>query len=286
MQRDVLPLLDGSVAISQCGSAALANLHREPPAEHPASSRGRSTPAAVSWAQRRDAAAVQAGDGDCGETVKRGSESVLTLLDTLAYGDLGATSKRLAVTVGESMGGTSGALYQIFFTAAAVTLKGVAAEAAGVEDWAAALQSGVEAVRRYGLAGVGDRTMVDALVPAMDAVNTAVEAGAAVLDTPGLRRGFVRVHKLSTCAKGAVCPLDVGSSQLFLCLSAQAWMVRHSMARRAACTCSCRACPCLYVARGCTKRCGLCQRWPCDIWRQSAVGVACAEVGRNIGGGD
>jgi len=121
---------------------------------------------------------MQAGDGDCGETVKRGSEAVLALLDTLAFSDLGATAKRLAVTVGESMGGTSGALYQIFFAAAAVALKGVAAEAAGVEDWASALQSGVEAVRRYGLAGVGDRTMVDALEPAMHAVNAAVEAGA------------------------------------------------------------------------------------------------------------
>lgn len=121
---------------------------------------------------------AQAGDGDCGETVKRGSEAVLAALGSLSFGDLGATAKRLALTVGESMGGTSGALYQIFFAAAAVTLNGVAAEAAGPEDWASALQAGVEAVRRYGLAAVGDRTMVDALEPAMHAVNAAVEAGA------------------------------------------------------------------------------------------------------------
>eukprot|EP00892_Ulva_mutabilis_P007685 jgi/Ulvmu1/5289/UM022_0083.1 len=122
----------------------------------------------------------KAGDGDCGETVKRGSEAVLRALGVLSYSDLGAAAKRLALTVGESMGGTSGALYQIFFAAAATTLNGVAAEAAGPEDWGSALQAGVEAVRRYGLAAVGDRTMVDALEPAMHAINAAVEAGGSV----------------------------------------------------------------------------------------------------------
>lgn len=127
----------------------------------------------------RSAVTVQAGDGDCGATVQRGSEAVLGTLDTLAVGDLGSTAKRLAVLLGEKMGGTSGALYQIFFAAAAGTLNGIAAEAAGLEDWAAALQAGVEAVQRYGLAAVGDRTMVDALEPAMRAVNASVEAGVA-----------------------------------------------------------------------------------------------------------
>ncbi|XP_047671673.1 triokinase/FMN cyclase isoform X3 [Tachysurus fulvidraco] len=70
----------------------------------------------------------------------------------------------LAGLVEERMGGSSGALYSLFLTAAAPCLK----ESCDSKDWAKAIHAGTEAMKRYGGAVPGDRTMLDALCPAAD----------------------------------------------------------------------------------------------------------------------
>jgi triose/dihydroxyacetone kinase / FAD-AMP lyase (cyclizing) len=63
------------------------------------------------------------GDGDCGTTFKRGSEAVLTSLHTSEEplkGDLAQLLQWIAAVAGGAMGGTSGAILEILFTAAAV----------------------------------------------------------------------------------------------------------------------------------------------------------------------
>jgi triose/dihydroxyacetone kinase / FAD-AMP lyase (cyclizing) len=63
------------------------------------------------------------GDGDCGTTFKRGSEAVLTALhtsDVPVRGDLAQLLQWIAAVAGGAMGGTSGAILEILFTAAAV----------------------------------------------------------------------------------------------------------------------------------------------------------------------
>ncbi len=65
-----------------------------------------------------------------------------------------------------SMGGSSGVLLSIFFTAAAKALK-------EKPDVAAALLAGLDRMTFYGGAAVGDRTMVDALAPALHALASA-----------------------------------------------------------------------------------------------------------------
>ena len=65
-------------------------------------------------------AACRVGDGDCGATLKQGADAVAGALSSrLPLNDPTATLRALASTVGQAMGGTSGAIYRILFTAAA-----------------------------------------------------------------------------------------------------------------------------------------------------------------------
>ncbi|MBY5409117.1 DAK2 domain-containing protein [Rhizobium leguminosarum] len=103
------------------------------------------------------------GDGDTGSTVATGARSVLARLDTLPLDRPAATLASLGDILGTSMGGSSGVLLSIFFTAAAKAM-------ADKADISAALLAGLDRMTFYGGAAVGDRTMVDALSPALQAL--------------------------------------------------------------------------------------------------------------------
>ncbi|MDX8521633.1 dihydroxyacetone kinase subunit DhaK [Mesorhizobium dulcispinae] len=107
---------------------------------------------------------AKAGDGDTGSTVATGARSVLDRLDTLPLADRAATLAAIGDTLGTSMGGSSGVLLSIFFTAAAQALNGGA-------SLSKALLAGLDRMTFYGGAKVGDRTMVDALEPALKALD-------------------------------------------------------------------------------------------------------------------
>jgi dihydroxyacetone kinase len=118
----------------------------------------------------------EVGDGDLGISLARGSAAVLR--DCPAYpGEQGvaAVLRAVSATVRRSVGGTSGPLYAIMLLRAAAALDGVAA--AGPRDWAAAFHAGVDGIREVGGAEVGDRTMVDALVPAATAFTAGLGTG-------------------------------------------------------------------------------------------------------------
>lgn len=103
------------------------------------------------------------GDGDTGSTVATGARSVLALVPKLPLDDRAATCSAIGDTLGTSMGGSSGVLLSILFTAAGKKL-------ADGGDFAQALSAGLERVTFYGGAVPGDRTMVDALAPAIRAL--------------------------------------------------------------------------------------------------------------------
>ncbi len=105
------------------------------------------------------------GDGDTGSTVASGARSVLARLDMLPLDRPAATLACLGDILGTSMGGSSGVLLSIFFTAAAKAM-------ADKADISAALLAGLDRMTFYGGAGVGDRTMVDALSPALQALES------------------------------------------------------------------------------------------------------------------
>nr|XP_013003910.1 triokinase/FMN cyclase isoform X3 [Cavia porcellus] len=101
-----------------------------------------------------------AGDGDCGTTHSRAARAIQEWLE---QGPPPASPARLLSSLSmlllEKMGGSSGALYGLFLTAAAQPLKANTDLAA----WSAAMDAGLDAMQRYGKAAPGDRTMLDSL---------------------------------------------------------------------------------------------------------------------------
>ncbi len=111
------------------------------------------------------------GDGDLGISLARGARAILEALPTLPLDDPSAAARSLGVALEQSLGGTSGPLYAAFLARASAAL------ARDANDWASALRDGCSAVSDLGGAHPGDRTMLDALGPASDALSVALGAG-------------------------------------------------------------------------------------------------------------
>jgi dihydroxyacetone kinase len=114
------------------------------------------------------------GDGDLGISLERGAHAVREALSTYPLDDPAVTLHALGVTLQRSLGGTSGPLYAAFCLRAAGVLRTRPADAAG---WVEAFRSGCAAVAELGGASRGDRTMLDALMPAAEAFAEAVKSG-------------------------------------------------------------------------------------------------------------
>lgn len=115
------------------------------------------------------------GDGDCGRGLARGATAILNALNTPAItSDAVASISNLANIVEESMDGTSGALYSIFLNALAGGLREQGKCEADPEVWAKAAERAMEGLARYTPARPGDRTLVDALAPFVEALTEGV----------------------------------------------------------------------------------------------------------------
>ncbi|MGC4940579.1 dihydroxyacetone kinase family protein [Kribbella sp. DT2] len=156
------------------------------------------------------------GDGDLGISLARGARAVLAEKDQYDGTDDATTLRGIAGTVRRTVGGTSGPLY------AALILRAATARAAG-KPWPEAFSAGVDAIAELGGAKVGDRTMLDALVPAAAALRTGVLAEAVAAarkgtdETAGIlaRRG--RSSYLGDRALGTV---DPGAEAVVIWLNA------------------------------------------------------------------
>ena len=119
------------------------------------------------------------GDADHGINMNRGMQAVLTKLEGGGQGvqsDVGALLKTVGMTLVSTVGGASGPLYGTLFLQMGSSAAGKP-ELSG-EDWAAALAAGVAGVQRRGKAELGDKTMIDALVPAVEALRSSLAGGA------------------------------------------------------------------------------------------------------------
>ncbi|PRY62497.1 dihydroxyacetone kinase family protein [Glycomyces artemisiae] len=117
-----------------------------------------------------------AGDGDHGIGMQRGAKAALAAGSAASGAGAGTTLARAAAAWADKAGGTSGALWGVILTGVAERLgdhgKPTAADvAAGVAD-------GAKGVMDYGKAEVGDKTLVDALVPFAEALQRNADAGA------------------------------------------------------------------------------------------------------------
>jgi phosphoenolpyruvate---glycerone phosphotransferase subunit DhaL len=115
------------------------------------------------------------GDGDHGTNMDRGMRKAMEKLDAAEQPDPGAVLKTVAMALVSSVGGAAGPLYGTLFLQMGTALSGQ--EEVDLAGWAAAWRKGLEGVQARGKAEPGDKTMVDALIPAIEALEGASDLG-------------------------------------------------------------------------------------------------------------
>jgi dihydroxyacetone kinase len=112
---------------------------------------------------------AKVGDGDCGSTMANASKCVLDELDKLPLVDPEKTCRCLGATLGKAMGGSSGVLLSIMFMGMQASFA-KSGKKSWAEGGAQAFQDGLQAMMDAGGAKAGSRTMLDALLPAAQAL--------------------------------------------------------------------------------------------------------------------
>lgn len=114
------------------------------------------------------------GDGDFGDSLARGFEKVLSEWDSLDATDCASFLRSVGLVITSHIGGTSGPIWGT----AAIRAAGVAAQSSEVDGRAVVemLDAAVEGIKARGKAELGDKTLLDALVPAIDALRSAIDA--------------------------------------------------------------------------------------------------------------
>ena len=169
----------------------------------------------VAWAQRwaRESAAAiaeargelveldrQIGDGDHGENLNRGFQAVVAKLDSITEPPqlISDVLKTVATTLMSSVGGASGPLYGTAFLRAAKVSGLPELDSHAV---VALLEGALEGITARGKAQVGEKTMVDAWSPAVDAAVAAADAGASPADV------FVAAERAAAAGAESTIPL-------------------------------------------------------------------------------
>lgn len=115
------------------------------------------------------------GDGDCGYTLRDGAKQVLHFIASADLAQLPSTLSDLVDDLEVNMGGTSGALYCIFLSALAQQL-------ATAENFPEALKAALDQLLKYTRARLGDRTVLDCLIPFADTLAATGDARKALED--------------------------------------------------------------------------------------------------------
>jgi dihydroxyacetone kinase-like protein len=118
------------------------------------------------------------GDGDHGTNMDRGMRKALERLDGAEQADAGAVLKTVAMALVSSVGGAAGPLYGTLFLQMGGALVG--REQVDLAGYVTAWRKGLEGVQMRGKAEPGDKTMVDAIVPAVEAMEQASDLDGAL----------------------------------------------------------------------------------------------------------
>jgi dihydroxyacetone kinase-like protein len=130
------------------------------------------------------------GDGDHGENMMRGFKAIEKKLATSeSPADLAALFKLVGMTLLSSVGGAAGPLYGGFFLALGKASAGK--EKLSKPELGEVLNEGLADIQRRGKARLGDKTMVDALAPAMDAYRASADGDVAI----AIRAAVEQAHK-------------------------------------------------------------------------------------------
>jgi dihydroxyacetone kinase-like protein len=120
------------------------------------------------------------GDGDHFINVRRGCDVVMAMRDELAPLPPAAAFTKIGMKLLSTIGGASGPLISSFFIAMGKTLTGIAEP--DRQQFAAAFMAGVEAIKSRGKADVGEKTMLDVLIPVSRLLLRLAEEGAPLAD--------------------------------------------------------------------------------------------------------
>jgi dihydroxyacetone kinase phosphoprotein-dependent L subunit len=134
-------------------------------------------------------------DGDFGYSLARGFEIVLSDFDELEYSDVGGLLKKTALILTKRIGGTSGPIWGTAFLRAGTKL-GIPEPTAA--DVIAALRAAIEGIKQRGESDLGDKTLLDSLVPAVDELEASLDQGAAV----ALERAAAKCREAAEATKG------------------------------------------------------------------------------------
>lgn len=116
------------------------------------------------------------GDGDFGYSLARGFEKLIEGWDSIDRTDVGTFLKKSGMTISSRIGGTSGPIWGTAFMRAGMTA-GDAGELSG-KQVVAMLRAAAEGIKARGQSDVGDKTLLDALVPMTDRLEQELDAGA------------------------------------------------------------------------------------------------------------
>ena len=133
------------------------------------------------------------GDADHGINMDRGFRKILATLSAVAPEDIGSLFKTAGMALIGSVGGAAGPLYGTLFLRMAAEADGKAELAE--KDVAAMFRRGLQGLMDRGQAGPGAKTMIDAWLPAVEALETACEAGCGLAEA---------VHRMAQAAKSGM----------------------------------------------------------------------------------
>jgi dihydroxyacetone kinase-like protein len=120
------------------------------------------------------------GDADHGINMDRGFQAVLAKLPTLPQGDVGGLLKGVGMTLMSTVGGASGPLYGSFFLQLGMATAGKPEVELG--EFATGFDNAIARIQGLGKAEAGDKTMLEALLPAQVVLRESVDAGLAPAD--------------------------------------------------------------------------------------------------------
>ena len=172
------------------------------------------------------------GDADHGANMDRGFKAVLNKLPEISDKDIGTIFKTIGMTLISTVGGAGGPLYGTFFLQ--VGMKTAGKMELNLADWTEALEAALNGVIMRGKAEPGDKTMVDALTPAVASLKQSIPEGSPLnkaleLSAEAARQGMegtiplvARKGRASYLGERSAGHQDPGATSSFLILKAAA----------------------------------------------------------------
>jgi dihydroxyacetone kinase/dihydroxyacetone kinase-like protein len=117
------------------------------------------------------------GDGDFGYSLARGFEKVLEDWDQLDRSTPGNFLKKIGQIIVGRVGGVSGTVWGTGFMRAGMTLGAKSNAEITSDDVIAMFRSAIEGIKKRGMTDLGDKTLLDALVPAVDQLEQSLKEG-------------------------------------------------------------------------------------------------------------